>query len=162
MLGIVLAGRVDGEGQAEHGDGAGRGGGSARHAGAQRAAARDQREALELPGDQVLDDGDERGVELCGWSGRLAPRHEVGLLYERHARAQRLGLGAHGDDVLGADPAPGAVAHHERGLRVRHGMHVRPGRPVWGLDLHQGSTGVRRSTPLTLLSRIEWPLAVAR
>ncbi len=99
----------------------------------------------------------------CAAGAGAAPAgHEVGLLDERHADAERLGLGAHRDDVPGAEPARGAVAHHEGGLRARHRMHVGAGRPVGGLDLHQGSTGVRRSTPRTLLSRIECPVAVAR
>jgi hypothetical protein len=55
LLGVVaLAGRVDREGEAEHGLGSHRFGGPARDARARRATAGDQRQALQLLAAQVL------------------------------------------------------------------------------------------------------------
>jgi len=124
--------RMDREGEAEDGDRARLAGRPARDAGAERAAAVDQRE---LAHTQLVHHGDPGRIELGRRSRSATPRDAVGLLDERDGDpfGQR-GLGRR-DEVGRAHSSPGAVPEDEQRARILRLVQVHAGGAVWSLDL---------------------------
>jgi hypothetical protein len=129
-------GRLEREGEAEHGDRADRLGGAAGDPGAQRPAPHDQRQPGELVVAQAPEDGGPGGVELAGRGGRAPPRDAVGLLDQGDRQALLARDVRRRDDVAGLHPpASRAVTEDERAPRRAGRAQMRPGRPVRGLDV---------------------------
>jgi hypothetical protein len=128
--------RVLGEGEAEDAGRARGRRGPARHAGARRPAAGDERKPGELLPPEVLDHREPRGVEMVRGRGGAAAGHRVGLLDERDREAKLARRAGDRLEVARRDPAPGAVAQHERRPRlpVARRVEVRAGGPVRRLD----------------------------
>ena len=131
---LRAARRMDREGEAEHAGGAGLRRGAAGHARARRAPAGHERQVGQRPATQVLDDRDPGRVELGRRRGRATARHAIGLLDQRDTDPERHGRLRRRDEVASRDPAPGAVAEHERAGRLVAGVQVHARRAVRRVD----------------------------
>jgi hypothetical protein len=126
------------EGEAENTDGAGRSDRSARDPPAERATADDERELPDFTGYEVLDDRDERSVELPGGCRWPPPRHPVRLLDEGDPDTLLDRSIASRDEIGRLDPTGRTVPEHERRAWPLSRMHVPPGGTVRGVDLDDG------------------------
>jgi hypothetical protein len=105
--------RLEGEGEAEHGDGAGCLRRAAGDSSARRATADDDLQTGQFACPQVLDDGHPRLVELRRPGRRAPTRDPVGLLDQRDADLHRLRGSSRGQQIRGFDASTGAMAQDE-------------------------------------------------
>jgi hypothetical protein len=110
---VRLSRRVEGKGQAEHGDRAGRRGGPASDTSARRASPDDQAKAPQLTSTQIVNHGSPGGVQLVGRGRRAAAGDAIWLLDQGHAHAELSGGLAGRHQVWGVDTATRPVTQDE-------------------------------------------------
>jgi hypothetical protein len=123
---VSAAGRVNGEGKAEHRGRADFGGGPARDTRACGASTADHRQCPELIVAQLLEHTRPSGVELVRRSRATPPGNPVRLLDEHDAQPGRQSSVLRTHEVGRADAAARPVTEHERGRGPVDRMEVRP------------------------------------
>jgi hypothetical protein len=163
--------RQQGEGEAQHSDGADRLRRPTGHARAQRATADDERQVLQLVLAQVVDHGRPRSVELSRRRGRAAPGDAVGLLDEGDIEPFRARDIGGRDEVSRGHASAGTVTEHQRGARLVGPMEMDARPTVRSVELEAchaygsssgGSPKCRKTSGLTnaVISLISEPWSV--
>ena len=127
--------RLQREGETQDAHGASLRRSAACDAGAGRATADDERQPAQVLLPEVVDDRDPRGVELVCRSLRATSCDAIGLVDECDAEPVRERCVGDGDEVSGADSAPGAMSQDEGASSLAHRVHMRSREPMGSLDV---------------------------
>ena len=138
LLRFVCAARwLERKGKAEHADGACLLGGAAGNSTAQRAAARNDRQADQGAGRQLSDDRDPRRVEYRWARWSASARDTIGLFDQRNCDVDGEGRLCRCREIRGRDATTRTVTEHESSTWFVDGAHVGAREALGGVDFEQ-------------------------